>query len=86
MVIKGLLEEKLGINPVTIKSGQRKDWPSMFSETTDEQKQYLNEKLIIPLMTDSFQLVVEGRKDLLTEQQVRQLADAVSFRRGSIAK
>ena len=53
MVVKELLEEKLGINPVTIKSGKHKDWPSMFNETTDEQKQYLNEKTHHPpRMTD----------------------------------
>jgi protease-4 len=75
MVLKELLEEKLGINPVTIKSGQRKDWPSMFNETTDEQKAYLSDKLITPAYNRFVDLVTEGRKDLLTEQEVRQLAD-----------
>ena len=79
MVLKGLLEEKLGINPVTIKSGKHKDWPSMFSEATDEQKEYLNEKLIIPAYDRFVGLVAEGRQDVLTENEVRQLADGSIF-------
>lgn len=75
MVVKDLLEDKLGINPVTIKSGKRKDWPSMFNEATDEQKQYLSEKLITPAYDRFVTLVAEGRKDMLTETEVRQLAD-----------
>jgi len=79
MVIKDLLEQKLGINPVTIKSGARKDWPSMFSEATDEQKQYLSEKLITPAYDRFVQLVSEGRQEVLTEDEVRQLADGSIF-------
>lgn len=74
-VIKELLEEKLGITPVTIKSGPKKDWPSMFSETTDEQKQYLQEKLIGPAYDRFVKLVAEGRVGLLTMEQVLELAD-----------
>lgn len=75
MVLQGLLEEKLGINPVTIKSGKRKDWPSMFTETTEEQKLYLSEKLVTPAYDRFVALVTEGRKDLLSESEVRLLAD-----------
>ena len=42
MVVQQLLEEKLGIMPVVVKSGPKKDWPSLFSEVTEEQKQYLS--------------------------------------------
>ncbi len=75
LVIKGLLEEKLGINPVTIKSGPRKDWPSMFNETTDEEKQYLMDRVITPAYDRFVELVYEGRKDVLSADQVRELAD-----------
>ena len=75
LVIKDLLEEKLGINPVTIKSGKRKDWPSMFNETTDEEKQYLMDRVITPAYDRFVKLVAEGRKDVLTEEQIRELAD-----------
>ncbi|OQY05893.1 MAG: hypothetical protein B6I25_04975 [Planctomycetales bacterium 4572_13] len=75
LVIKGLLEEKLGIDPVTIKSGPRKDWPSMFNETTDEEKQYLMDRVITPAYDRFVELVYEGRKDVLSAEQVRELAD-----------
>lgn len=75
LVIKGLLEEKLGINPVTIKSGPRKDWPSMFNETTEEEKQYLSEKVITPAYDRFVELVHQGRKEVLSADQIRELAD-----------
>ncbi len=78
MVVKELLEEKLGINPVTIKSGKRKDWPSMFHEPTDEQKTYLSEKIITPAYDRFVNLVDEGRPNL-AEHEVRQLADGSIF-------
>ena len=75
MVVKGLLEEKLGIDPVTIKSGPRKDWPSMYNDVSEEQRTYLNEKIIAPAYNRFVQLIVEGRKEVLTEAQIRTLAD-----------
>ena len=79
LVIKDLLQEKLGINPVTIKSGKRKDWPSMFNETTDEEKQYLMERVITPAYDRFVKLVAQGRQDVLTEEQIRELADGSIF-------
>jgi protease-4 len=75
LVIKEMLEEKLGIQPVTLKSGPHKDWPSMFNETSDEEKQYLTEKIITPAYERFVELVYAGRKDVLTEDEVRTLAD-----------
>lgn len=74
LVIKQLLEEKLGIAPVVVKSGEKKDWPSIFSETTEEQKQYLKDKLIMPAFDRFVMLVADGRT-ALTEAQVRELSD-----------
>jgi len=74
LVIKELLESKLGISPVVVKSGPRKNWPSMFEETTDEQKQYLMDKLISPTYERFVGLVNDGRS-MLTESEVRELAD-----------
>lgn len=79
LVVKDLLEEKLGINPVVIKSGERKDWPSMFSETTDEQRKYLDDRIIQPAYERFVQLVAAGRKQCLTESEVRALADGGIF-------
>ena len=75
LVIKDLLTEKLGIDPVTLKSGKRKDWPSMFNETTEEEKQYLMERIINPAYDRFVTLVAEGRNEVLTEDEVRQLSD-----------
>lgn len=75
MVIKDLLTEKLGIEPVTLKSGRRKDWPSMYTESSDEEKQYLMDRIVMPAYERFVQLVAEGRKKVLTEDEVRVLAD-----------
>lgn len=75
IVIKDLLEQKLGIQSQTLKSGDKKDWPSMFTQMTEEQKAYLNNKLIGPAYERFLTLVCEGRKDILTPEQARILAD-----------
>ncbi len=74
-VLQGLLEEKLGIVPVIVKSGPKKDWPSPFQMVTDEQKQYLQDKLITPAYERFVQLVADSRSELLTMDDVRRLAD-----------
>lgn len=74
LVIRDLLENKLGIDPVVIKSGPKKDWPSMFSHMTEEQKQYLMDKLITPAYERFIQLVADGRPQL-TMEEIRTLAD-----------
>ncbi|MBN1124793.1 MAG: signal peptide peptidase SppA [Sedimentisphaerales bacterium] len=74
LVIRDLLENKLGIDPVVIKSGPKKDWPSMFSHMTEEQKQYLMDKLITPAYERFIQLVANGRPQL-TMEEIRTLAD-----------
>lgn len=74
IVIKDLLEQKLGVQSETIKSGEKKDWPSVFNQMTEEQKAYLNNKLIMPAYERFVKLVCEGRQDL-DPNQVRILAD-----------
>ena len=75
LVFKDLLEQKLGIEPVVLKSGEKKDWPSMFREMDEEQKQYLMDKLINPAYERFVKLVAEGRKDVLSPEEVRKLSD-----------
>ncbi|MCF7956188.1 MAG: signal peptide peptidase SppA [Phycisphaerae bacterium] len=70
-----LFEDKLGINPVTIKSGEKKDWPNMFKDMTEEQKTYLENKVIMPAYERFVKLVAKGRADVLSEAEVRILAD-----------
>jgi protease-4 len=74
LVLEDLLKGKLGIEPVTLKSGQKKDWPSSFSKPNDEQLQYLQEKIITPVYDRFVQIVDEGRPDL-SLADVRRLAD-----------
>jgi protease-4 len=74
-VLQDLLETKLGIKPVVVKSGPKKDWPTSFEPVSDEQIAYLNEKLIMPTYERFVAIVAESRKDKLTADQVRELAD-----------
>lgn len=73
-VLQELLEEKLGIQPVVIKSGRKKDWPSMFQAPTEEQKQYLKDKLIKPAY-ERFVSIIADERPSLTLAEVRALAD-----------
>lgn len=75
LVVQDLLEQKLGIDPVVIKSGEKKDWPSMFSPTTDEQIKYLQDKLVQPAFERFLEVVADGRSDVLTMEEIRTLAD-----------
>ncbi len=79
LVMQRLLEDKLGIQPVVIKSGPKKDWPSMYSLPSEEQKQYLTEKLIRPAYERFVSLVCEGRKHVTDDAQIRRLADGSIF-------
>ena len=78
-VLQELFENKLGILPVIIKSGEKKDWPSSFQVPTEEQLQYLQDKLITPAYERFVQVVAEGRKGQLTLADVRGLADGGIF-------
>ncbi|MCK4753445.1 MAG: signal peptide peptidase SppA [Planctomycetes bacterium] len=73
-VIQELLEEKLGIQPVIIKSGEKKDWPNPFQEITEEQEEYIQKKLIVPFYERFTQIIAHGR-DSLTIDDINRLAD-----------
>ena len=73
-VLEQLFEQKLGIKPVIIKAGEKKDWPSSFKEPTEEQKQYIQDRLITPAYERFVAVVAEGRESL-TIDEVRRLAD-----------
>jgi protease-4 len=79
LVVEELLEDKLGIQPVTIKSGQKKDWPSSFRKPEPEEIQYMRDKLITPALERFVEIVAEGRKESLTLEEVRKLADGGIF-------
>jgi protease IV len=73
-VLQQLLEEKLGIQPVIVKSGPKKDWPSPFHQVTEEERQYIQQKLITPAYERFVKVVADGRKEL-TVEDVRRLGD-----------
>jgi protease-4 len=68
------LEEKLGIQPIVVKAGSKKDWPNPFQKPTDEQLEYLQQRIIDPAYNRFVKVVVDGRSSL-TEADVRRLAD-----------
>lgn len=74
LVLEDLFKEKLGIEPVVVKSGLKKDWPSSLRTPQDQEIQYLHEKLITPAYERFVHVVADGRKDL-TPQNVRDLGD-----------
>jgi len=73
-VLQELLEQKLGIKPAIVKSGEKKDWPSLFRPFTEEQRQYIQEKLIDPAYNRFVEVVADGR-EALTLDDVKRLAD-----------
>jgi protease-4 len=79
LVVQDLLEDKLGIMPVTIKSGQKKDWPSSFRKPEPEEIQYMRDKVITPALERFIEVVAEGRKETLTIEEIRKLADGGIF-------
>ncbi len=79
LVVQELLEDKLGVLPVVVKSGQKKDWPSSFRTPTPEEIQYLRDKVITPALERFVDVVADGRKESLMMAEVRQLADGGIF-------
>ncbi len=78
LVLQDLLEGKLGIEPVIIKSGQKKDWPSSFHKPSEEELKYFEEKVITPAFERFKKIVTDGRGELSAED-VNQLADGGIF-------
>ena len=74
-VVQELLENKLGVLPVTVTSGPKKDWPSSFRKPAPEELDYMRDKLITPAYERFVQIVADGRKELLSPEAVRQLSD-----------
>jgi len=74
LVVQELLEGKLGIQPVIIKSGLKKDWPSSFRQPTPEELQYLQDKVLTPAYERFVKIVDEGRPSL-TLADVKRLSD-----------
>lgn len=74
-VVQELLENKLGVLPVTVKSGERKDWPSSFRKPAEEELEYMRQKLITPAYKRFLEIVAEGREGTLSPDKIKELAD-----------
>jgi protease-4 len=79
LVVQELLEDKLGIMPVTIKSGLKKDWPSSFRKPQPEEIQYMQDKVITPALERFVEVIAEGREGILSIEEIRELADGGIF-------
>jgi len=79
MVFQNLLEDKLGVQPVVVKSGEKKDWPSSFRAPEKEEIEYIQNKLIKPTLEIFVGVVSKGREHVLTSDEVRELADGSIF-------
>jgi protease-4 len=73
-VLQQLLEEKLGVQPVIIASGAKKSWLSMFQPFEEEQRQYVEDRLINPAYERFVEVVDEGRSTL-DVNEVKAVAD-----------
>jgi protease-4 len=71
--IEGLLS-KIGVSDETYKSGSKKDFWSPFRPSTDPEKKML-QGIIDSLYARFVGVVYENRRNLLTEEDVRTLAD-----------
>lgn len=78
-VFQELLEEKLGILPVFLTEGEKKDWPSSFQAPRQEELDYLRERLLKPAYDRFVEVVTEGRKEALSPSEVSTLADGSVF-------
>ncbi|HXX56580.1 MAG TPA: signal peptide peptidase SppA [Thermodesulfovibrionales bacterium] len=78
--VEGLLS-KIGVSEETFKSGAKKDFWSPFRPTTAEEKKMFQD-IIDKLYARFVEVVYANRQKLLTEQEVRVLADGRIFTAG----
>lgn len=78
-VFEKLLEDKLGIQPVFLTMGAKKDWPSAFRTPTQEELTYVHDRLLDPSYKRFVAVVKEGRRDVLPPSEVEKLADGSIF-------
>jgi len=78
-VFQEMLENKLGIQPVFLSEGDKKDWPSSFRAPKQEELDYIQERLLTPAYERFVEVVQAGRSSALSSEQVRKLADGGIF-------
>jgi len=93
-LLGGLLKDKLGVQVVTLKMGEQKDWPNMFAaEMPPEQRDYLMDTLLRPgydrfvdtvsaarkIKRDELLRLATGRVFMATEAKKNGLIDEVGY-------
>ncbi len=78
-VFEDLLENKLGVQPILLTKGKKKDWPSSFRAPTEEELAYLEDRLLDPAYERFVDVVKEGREKVLSPSEVEKLADGSIF-------
>ncbi len=78
-VFEELLENKLGVQPVFLSEGEKKDWPSSFRAPREEELAYIEERLLEPAYERFVEVVQAGRSSALSPEQVRELSDGSIF-------
>lgn len=79
--VQELLEGKLGIKPVVVKAGEKKNWPDPFQPPSEQQVQYLQERLVQPAFNRFKQVITESRRQLSAED-VNNIADGSIYNAG----
>ncbi len=77
--LEGLMKDKLGVTPVTLKKGRQKDWPNIWADKglTEAQRQYLMDTLLAPGYERFIDVVRDGRG--MGDAEVRRLATGRIF-------
>jgi len=76
--LSGLLKDKLGVQVVTLKMGEQKDWPNMFAaDMPPEQREYFMETLLKPGYDRFVDTVSEARE--IKRDEVLKLATGRVF-------
>ncbi|MBN1362293.1 MAG: signal peptide peptidase SppA [Sedimentisphaerales bacterium] len=74
-VFEDLLKDKLGVQPVFLVEGAKKDWPSSFRTPTEEELAYIRERVLTPAYERFVAVVRTGRAGTLSAEEVTRLAD-----------
>jgi protease-4 len=77
--VNELMKDKLGVVPVTIKMGEQKDWPNMFTQRglPQEQHQYLMDTFLVPGYEKFLEVVRQARG--YEEAEARRVATGRAF-------
>jgi protease IV len=81
-VVENLLENKLGVKPVFLTEGEKKDWPSMYRTPDPKELTYIRERLLTPAYNRFLSVIQMGRSAKLSGLRVSELADGSVYEAG----